>query len=284
MAPAFLRSATATPNQQLVCGQLCDKKNFVSLPVKPGDILTFRATVPHYGVAAPGEEDRIVCYHRARDESWVSMSKSQNKHELVHQLLDLGVQELTTARNARVPAHKFEATISQGGPSKDDLIAAVQKWLEAHPDHNRTIVEQLMSDAGHTLVYTPPFCPEVQPIELLWAKVKRYVADRSTHNRSMTEAREQTEQAFEQVTWVFCNEVIKHCHCWIDAFLKTDEAEDLQQCGTLAGVIKHLSLLHASSEQIPPDESTALHSKIHPPPPSPAPSPAAPARNLRRRR
>ena len=40
-----------------------------------------------------------------------------------------------------------------------------------------------MSDAGHSLVYTPPFCPEVQPIELLRAKVKRYVAARSTHNR-----------------------------------------------------------------------------------------------------
>ena len=27
------------------------------------------------------------------------------------------------------------------------------------PDHNRTVVEQLMDDAGHSLIYTPPFCP-----------------------------------------------------------------------------------------------------------------------------
>ena len=58
---------------------------------------------------------------------------------------------------------------NKGVSSKDDLIAAVQKWLDEHPDHNRMVVEQLMNDADHTLVYTPPFCPEMQPIELLWA-------------------------------------------------------------------------------------------------------------------
>ena len=55
-----------------------------------------------------------------------------------------------------------------------------------------------MDDAGHSLIYTPPFCPEVQPIELLWAEIKRYVADRSTLNRSMTETREQTESLKSQ--------------------------------------------------------------------------------------
>jgi hypothetical protein len=129
-------------------------------------------------------------YHKPRDESWVSSSKALNKHELAHQLMDLGVEQLTTVDNAHriVPSHRFEAKVSDGGPLKDDLIGAIQKWLDDHPDHNRTVVEQLMDDAGHSLVYTPPFCPEVQPIELLWAKVKRYVADRSTLNRSLTEA------------------------------------------------------------------------------------------------
>jgi len=126
----------------------------------------------------------------------------------------------------------------------------VQKWLAEHPDHNRTVVEQLMSDAGHALVYTPPYCPEVQPIELLWAQVKRYVAARSTHGRSLTEARQQTEEGFEAVTKMFCNSIVRHCHDWIDQFLQTDAAEDLLQCGTLAGVIKHLPLLKAASIEI----------------------------------
>lgn len=77
MAPAFLRSATATPDQQLVCDQLCDKKNFISLPVQPGDILAFRATVPHYGVAAEGEEDRIVVYALFSPEDTLTQDEEQ---------------------------------------------------------------------------------------------------------------------------------------------------------------------------------------------------------------
>jgi len=223
-------------------------------------------------------------YHKPRDETWVSSSQAQNKHTLVHQLLDLGVSQLTTVGDKPriVPAHRFEAAVSDGGPSKDDLLAAVQKWLEEHPDHNRTVVEQLMSDAGHVLVYTPPYCPEVQPIELLWAKVKRYVADRSTHGRSLTEARQQTEEGFEQVTKMFCNSIVKHCHDWIDQFLLTDAAEDLQQCGTLAGVIKYLPLLKAASA--PPSTAQPMESSPPwPPAAASAASAAPPAGTLRRR-
>jgi hypothetical protein len=218
-------------------------------------------------------------YHKPRDESWVSSSQAQNKHELAHQLMDLGVESLTTESGHTVPAHLFGAKKSEGGPTKAQLIAAVQRWLEQHPDHNRTVVEQLMSDAGHVLVYTPPFCPEVQPIELLWAKVKRYVAARSTHNRSLTEAREQTEQGFETVTKMFCNSIVKHCHDWIDQFLLTDAAEDLQQCGTLAGIIQCLPLLKAASAPT----YTAAPMQIDRPPPAPAAAAASAARTLRKR-
>ena len=159
-----------------------------------------------------------------------------------------------------------------GGPSKDDLIAAVQQWLSEHPHHNRTVVEQLMDDAGHSLIYTPPFCPEAQPIELLWAQVKRYVADRSTLNRSMTETREQTEQGFEQISKMFCNSIVRHCHDWMDAFIASEAAEDLQQCGSLAGVIKHLSLLQIANETATTSSSDAVPMQIIPSEPSPPPS------------
>jgi hypothetical protein len=239
--------------------------------------------LPTFAELHPGKKMFLVLdnasYHKPRDESWISASKAMNKHELAHQLLDLGVEQLTTLgdRPRIVPSHRFEASIGEGGPSKDDLLAAVAKWLDKHPDHNRTVVEQLMSDAGHSLVYTPPFCPEVQPIELLWAKVKRYVAQRSTHNRSMTEARTQTEEGFEQVTKMFCNSIVKHCHDWIDAFLLTEAAEDLQQCNTLAGVVKALPLLKATSAP------TAQPMDICPPAAPAATVTAPPARTLRKR-
>jgi len=244
--------------------------------------------LPTFAELHPGKKMYLVLdnagYHKPRDESWISASKAMNKHELAHQLLDLGVAQLTTvgASPRVVPAHRFQAAVSEGGPSKDDLLAAVQRWLDEHPDHNRTVVEQLMSDAGHPLIYTPPFCPEVQPIELLWAAIKRYVADRATHNRSLTQAREQTEAGFEQVTKLFCNSIVKHCHDWIDRFIASDAAEDLQQCGSLAGVIKHLALLKIASNDAATNDP---HAPLAPQPvasPIVVPIPSS-TRSLRRR-
>jgi transposase len=242
--------------------------------------------LPTFNEIYPGKKMYLVLdnasYHKPRDESWISASKAMNKHELAHQLLDLGVQMLVTARGTVVPSHRFEADLGAGGPSKDDLIAAVEKWLDEHPDHNRTVIEQLFDDAGHTLIYTPPFCPEVQPIELLWAKVKRYVSDRATHNRSVAQARQQTEDGFEQVTKMFCNNIIKHCHDWIDSFIQTEAAEDLRQCGTLAGVIKSLPLLKLVGSQ-QQQSSTIAPAPIEPVPPPPAATASSPARPLRKR-
>jgi transposase len=243
--------------------------------------------LPTFRELYPGKKMYLVmdnaAYHKPRDESWISASQAKNKHELAHQLLDLGVEELTTARGIVVPSHRFEADLSAGGPSKEDLIAVIKKWLEEHPDYNRTVIEQLFDDAGYGIIYTPPFCPEVQPIELLWAKVKRYVADRATHNRSVTEARQQTEEGFEQITKMFCNSIIKHCHNWIDSFLKTGAAEDLQQCGCLAKVMKNLSLLKIASTDPLPAHQAPIPMDIDPPaPPISAPS-SLPTRNLRKR-
>jgi hypothetical protein len=117
--------------------------------------------LPTFEKLHPGKKMILVLdnasYHKPRDETWISSSKAKNKHELVHQLLDLGVEQLTTVgeKPRVIPSHLFEAKVSTGGPSKKDLLAAVQKWLDEHPDHNRTVVEQLMSDAGHSLIYTP---------------------------------------------------------------------------------------------------------------------------------
>ena len=125
-----------------------------------------------------------------------------------------------------------------------------------------------MDDAGYSLIYTPPFCPQVQPIELLWAEIKRYVAHRSTLNRSITETRQQTEQGFEQISKIFCNSIVRHCHDWMDAFIASEASEDLKQCGTLAGVIKHLSLLKIANQTSTTSSRDAVPMQIIPPEPS----------------
>jgi hypothetical protein len=243
---------------------------------------TFTAMYPHKKMFLVLDN---ASYHKPRDESWISNSQSMNKHELVHQLLDLGVEQITTQgdRPRVILAHQYGVTIGQGGPSKNDLLAAVNQWLEDHPDHNQSVVEQLMGDAKHAIIYTPPFCPEVQPIELLWAKVKRHVADQATHNRSITETRQQTEQAFEAITSSFCISIIKHTHDWMDEFIQNGKSEDLRQCGSLAGVIKHLPLLRLADAKPQQEHSEVVPMVVDMSVPAAAPPSSATKRTLRKR-
>ena len=82
---------------------------------------------------------------------------------------------------------------------------------------------------------------------------------------------------------MFCNSIVKHCHDWIDSFIPTEAAEDLQQCGTLAGVIKSLPLLKLASDlrSSTANQTPAALSRILLP--LPLPSVASPARTLRKR-
>ena len=36
-------------------------------------------------------------------------------------------------------------------------------------------VEKYLKSRGHQVIWTPPYCPELQPIELFWAAGKNYV-------------------------------------------------------------------------------------------------------------
>ena len=81
---------------------------------------------------------------------------------------------------------------------------------------------------------------------------------------------------------MFCNAVVKHCHDWIDQFLATEAAEDLQQCGSLAGVLKHHELLRTPEWNSQPPSSTP-QAPIQPAVPAVPAARAPPTRTLRKR-
>ena len=97
-------------------------------------------------------------------------------------------------------------------------------------------------------------------------RVKGAVAHRATTGRSVTETRSQTEEELRKVTKMQCSNMVKHCHDWIDDWLKREEANDLRQCGTLAGVVKHVHLLRiANAESKSSSSSSSIPSPHHPP-------------------
>ena len=134
---------------------------------------TFTAIYPRHRMILVMDN---ASYHKARDDSWISNSKSQSKAIIVEQLIAREITSIVTSSGHSVPSHLFNTTAC----TKADLLTAIDKWLVDHPSYNRSIVDKLMDDAGHLIIYTPPYCPFVQPIELLWGQVKGAVAHRAT--------------------------------------------------------------------------------------------------------
>jgi transposase len=62
-------------------------------------------------------------------------------------------------------------------PTSDELKLAILNYLKVH---NKEVleckVEQCLNDRGHEVVWTPPYTPDLQPIELFWAAGKNHVA------------------------------------------------------------------------------------------------------------
>ena len=111
------------------------------------------------------------------------------------------------------------------------------KLLLLLPTLKRSTLQLVLSSPRHA---TPPYVPEVQPIELVWATVKQLVARQSISNRSVEAAQQQTEAAFDTLSAASCLARIEHCERFISSWLQTPAADELQQYKDLADLIKRL--------------------------------------------
>ncbi|CAN0433341.1 unnamed protein product, partial [Ascophyllum nodosum] len=92
-----------------------------------------------------------------------------------------------TAPNVGVPEFHFEVpqeagstfpgVRSVGGVSKEEVAIATREYLQLHhPTKLVERVEAFMQGKGWQLVWTPPYMPTFQPIELFWQHGKAYVS------------------------------------------------------------------------------------------------------------
>lgn len=86
-------------------------------------------------------------------------------------------------------------------------------------------IDKIANQAGHSILRTPPYHPELQPIETCWAVVKNYVA---LHNDfTMKKVRSLLEEGFEKVTSKTCQKLIKKAIDQEDLFWDEDVAKIL---------------------------------------------------------
>ena len=69
---------------------------------------------------------------------------------------------------------------------------------------------------------------EYNPIELVWAKVKRFVADNNTTARSTKALIDLIHEAFETVTPEFCLKSVEHCKAVMDGAMDVEKLVDVK--------------------------------------------------------
>lgn len=71
-------------------------------------------------------------------------------------------------------------------PTVDELQLGFAKWLkENKPEALECKVERLLKERGYDILWTPPYCPDLQPIETFWGIGKNRVASRFYDKRTM---------------------------------------------------------------------------------------------------
>ena len=109
-----------------------------------------------------------------------------------------------------------------GVPVSDDSVKAelveVMEKIAPSPIY---VLDELATKHGHKIVRTPPYHPELQPIEICWGIVKNQIARNCDF--TMSGLQKQLEIAFESVTAKTCLGIIKKVKLIEDKFWSEDD-------------------------------------------------------------
>ena len=176
-------------------------------------------------------------YHHVRGESYINPN-NMNKND---KLVELGVTSIKVARKSTpFPQASFYQSGGKWAPTVEEMRQRLKEELQKYPQYQTTEVSKVMKEHGYQCIYTPPYTPTVQPIEMIWAYVKNYVARQYTKNRNKQQLVEQTRRGFyghpatkhRGVTAHLCTKLINHCHKWSNKFIEQDLELDgsVDQC------------------------------------------------------
>jgi hypothetical protein len=199
--------------------------------------------IPTFKARYPNKKMYLVLdnakYHHHRGEDWLTPAK-MNKGQCARFLRENGVPRITVTRSNNstyeVPASKLSADLKDGGPTMKGLRGAVSTYLASHPGMNTTVPAQLMKDAHASLIYTPPYESWLQPIELVWARMKHTVSTKAFLGRTHQETAAQTYESFDNIDAALCMSILSHVHKLLDAWLQTADAGSLRRFESLAAI------------------------------------------------
>lgn len=110
--------------------------------------------------------------------------------------------------------------------SQDCLKAELIEILNKIAPEPTYAIDEIAKEHGHEIIRTPPYHPELQPIELCWGVVKNEVARNC--NFTMKNLEMQLENAFAKVTASTCKKVINKVRKIEDKFWEEDEKLEIE--------------------------------------------------------
>jgi transposase len=108
---------------------------------------------------------------------------------------------------------------------KPELVEILKK-IAPEPSY---AIDEIAWSKGHEVIRTPPYHPELQPIETCWGVVKNHIARHSDF--TMQNLMQQLEVGFEKVTGKTCAGIIKKVREIEDNFWTEDILSEEQECG-----------------------------------------------------
>jgi transposase len=108
---------------------------------------------------------------------------------------------------------------------KPELVEILKK-IAPEPSY---AIDEIARSKGHEVIRTPPYHPELQPIETCWGVVKNHIARHSDF--TMQNLMQQLEIGFEKVTGKTCAGIIKKVREIEDNFWTEDILSEEQECG-----------------------------------------------------
>ena len=78
--------------------------------------------------------------------------------------------------------YKYAERATRDGtiPTTEELKGVCVKEMNANHSHLlQCDVQKILKEAGHTWLWTPPYCPWLQPIETFWAHGKNHAASKN---------------------------------------------------------------------------------------------------------
>ncbi|MFZ0451622.1 MAG: transposase [Desulfatiglandaceae bacterium] len=106
---------------------------------------------------------------------------------------------------------------------KPELVEILKK-LAPEPSY---AIDEIARSHGHEVIRTPPYHPELKPIETCWAVVKNHIARNSDF--TMNNLIEQLEFGFDKVTGKTCTKIIEKVRKIEDEFWTEDLQFDEQE-------------------------------------------------------